>query len=306
MDKTAELILDGKSCQAPHHRRHREGAGGRHLQAAQRNRLHHPRRRLRQHRLVPERRSPSSTAKRASCATAASPSRNWPRNPPSSRVAYLLIYGQLPDQRRAASAFRESAHRERAAARGHEAPLRGLPRARAPDGDPVLDDQCRRAASIPELLDDQKRRALRRRRPRACSRRCAPSRPSPTASRAACPSSIPSRTYKYTANFLHMMFSHAVRGLRAASPEVVHALDLIFLLHADHEQNCSTSTVRMVASSQANLFASAAAGVCALWGPLHGGANQAVIEMLERDPPAGDDGSQLHRRRPRTRTAASG
>ena len=64
-------------------------------------------------------------------------------------------------------------------------------------------------------------------------------------------------------------------------PEVVKALDLIFLLHADHEQNCSTSTVRMVASSQANLFASCAAGVCALWGPLHGGANQAVIEMLE-------------------------
>ena len=65
------------------------------------------------------------------------------------------------------------------------------------------------------------------------------------------------------------------------NPEVVRALDLIFLLHADHEQNCSTSTVRMVASSQANLFACAAAGVCALWGPLHGGANQAVIEMLE-------------------------
>jgi citrate synthase len=70
-------------------------------------------------------------------------------------------------------------------------------------------------------------------------------------------------------------------------------LDLIFLLHADHEQNCSTSTVRMVASSQANLFASAAAGVCALWGPLHGGANQAVIEMLEEIHASGDDGSKF-------------
>jgi citrate synthase len=74
---------------------------------------------------------------------------------------------------------------------------------------------------------------------------------------------------------------------------VVEALDLIFLLHADHEQNCSTATVRMVASSRANLFASAAAGVCALWGPLHGGANQAVIEMLEEIHKSGDDGSKF-------------
>jgi citrate synthase len=59
------------------------------------------------------------------------------------------------------------------------------------------------------------------------------------------------------------------------------ALDVLFILHADHEQNCSTSTVRMVGSSQANLFASISAGICALWGPLHGGANQSVIEMLE-------------------------
>ena len=90
----------------------------------------------------------------------------------------------------------------------------------------------------------------------------------------------PKTAYKYTANFLHMMFSMPYEDYDL-KPEVVRALDLIFLLHADHEQNCSTATVRMVASSQANLFASAAAGVCALWGPLHGGANQAVIEMLE-------------------------
>lgn len=76
-------------------------------------------------------------------------------------------------------------------------------------------------------------------------------------------------------------------------PEVVRALDLIFLLHADHEQNCSTSTVRMVASSKAGLFASVASGVCALWGPLHGGANQAVLEMLEEIHREGDDGSRF-------------
>ena len=90
----------------------------------------------------------------------------------------------------------------------------------------------------------------------------------------------PKKSYKYTANFLHMMFSTPYEDYEL-KPEIVRALDLIFLLHADHEQNCSTATVRMVASSQANLFASAAAGVCALWGPLHGGANQAVLEMLE-------------------------
>jgi len=99
-------------------------------------------------------------------------------------------------------------------------------------------------------------------------------------------------TYKYTANFLHMLFSHPYEDYEL-KPEVVRALDLIFLLHADHEQNCSTATVRMVASSQANLFACAAAGVCALWGPLHGGANQAVVEMLEDIHQAGDDGSKF-------------
>jgi citrate synthase len=85
----------------------------------------------------------------------------------------------------------------------------------------------------------------------------------------------------YVANFLHMMFSMPYEQ-HVASPEVVDALNLILLLHADHEQNCSTSTVRVVGSSQANLFASCAAAVGALWGPLHGGANVAVLEMLER------------------------
>jgi citrate synthase len=89
-----------------------------------------------------------------------------------------------------------------------------------------------------------------------------------------------------------MMFSEPYQDYEL-KPEVVRALDLIFLLHADHEQNCSTSTVRMIASSRANLFACAAGGVCALWGPLHGGANQAVIEMLEQIHRDGDDGSKF-------------
>jgi len=102
----------------------------------------------------------------------------------------------------------------------------------------------------------------------------------------------PKKAYKYTANFLHILFSTPYEDFEL-KPEVVHALDLIFLLHADHEQNCSTSTVRMVASSQANLFASCSAGVCALWGPLHGGANQAVLEMLDEIHKTGDDGSRF-------------
>ena len=86
---------------------------------------------------------------------------------------------------------------------------------------------------------------------------------------------------RYAENFLHMMFSQPYNEFEA-DPVLVDALDLIFLLHADHEQNCSTSTVRMVGSSEANLFASVAAGVSALWGPLHGGANVAVVDMLEK------------------------
>jgi citrate synthase len=89
-----------------------------------------------------------------------------------------------------------------------------------------------------------------------------------------------------------MLFSDVYQDYELR-PEVIRALDMIFILHADHEQNCSTSTVRMVASAQANLFASTAAGVCALWGPLHGGANQSVIEMLGDIHRSGDDGSRF-------------
>jgi citrate synthase len=92
----------------------------------------------------------------------------------------------------------------------------------------------------------------------------------------------------YPANFLHMMF--AVPAQRYEVSAAVHdALNLLLILHADHEQNCSTSTVRMVGSSGANVFASMAAGVSALWGPLHGGANQEVIEMLEGIKNSGGD-----------------
>jgi citrate synthase len=86
---------------------------------------------------------------------------------------------------------------------------------------------------------------------------------------------------RYCANFLHMMFSIPYQQF-LITPEIEDTLNLILTLHADHEQNCSTSAARVVGSSRANLFASCAAAVCALWGPLHGGANVEVIEMLER------------------------
>jgi citrate synthase len=94
------------------------------------------------------------------------------------------------------------------------------------------------------------------------------------------PMIYPRTDFQYVENFLHMMFS-VPYGPIAPDPDVVRALNQFLILHADHEQNCGTSTVRMVASSGANMFASCAAGVSALWGKLHGGANVAVIQMLE-------------------------
>ncbi|KIA99851.1 MULTISPECIES: citrate synthase [unclassified Flavobacterium] len=95
-------------------------------------------------------------------------------------------------------------------------------------------------------------------------------------------------TIGYVENFMQLMFKLPT-GPYAANPIVVNALDKLFILHGDHEQNCSTSTVRMVGSSHAGLFASISAGVSALWGPLHGGANQAVLEMLEEINKDGGD-----------------
>jgi citrate synthase len=97
--------------------------------------------------------------------------------------------------------------------------------------------------------------------------------------------------HNYCENFLHMMF--AGEDSQSIDPAISKALDLIFLLHADHEQNCSTSTCRMIASGGANAFASLSGAISALWGPLHGGANMAVIKMLNEIHASGDDGSKF-------------
>ena len=91
----------------------------------------------------------------------------------------------------------------------------------------------------------------------------------------------PDNSLTLVENFLRMTFGFPAEPYEV-DPEIVRALDMLFILHADHEQNCSTSTVRLVGSSQANLFTSISGGINALWGPLHGGANQAVLEMLEK------------------------
>ncbi len=98
----------------------------------------------------------------------------------------------------------------------------------------------------------------------------------------------PKEGYSYIENFLHMMFSTREKEYEC-NETIVAALRKLFILHADHEQNCSTSSVRLVGSSWANLFASISAGVSALWGPLHGGANQKVVEMLEEIQASGGD-----------------
>lgn len=103
---------------------------------------------------------------------------------------------------------------------------------------------------------------------------------------------FPKNQLSYCSNFLHMMFSEPYSE-HIPREEIDLALNVILLLHADHEQNCSTSTVRMVASGGANLFASTAAGVCALWGPAHGGANMAVMKMLQAIHDSGDDGTKF-------------
>ena len=102
------------------------------------------------------------------------------------------------------------------------------------------------------------------------------------------PVMYPRNNLSYTANFMHMMFGLPTQDSEI-SPVIAKALDKLLILHADHEQNCSTSTVRIVGSSHASLYTSVSAGIAALWGPLHGGANQAVIEMLEEIKADGGD-----------------
>jgi len=201
-------------------------------------------------------------------------------------TAYLLIYGHLPAQvqRKRFSALLTEYQTIHEDMRFH---FEGFPSTAHPMA--ILSAMINAASCfIPELTEDYDPVAFERIAARLLSQVRTLSAYAYRKSKGL-PSIYPRRKYLYTENFLHMMFSSPDEDYEI-HPAVLRALDLIFLLHADHEQNCSTSTVRMVASARANLFASTAAGVCALWGPLHGGANQAVIEMLKEIRATGDDG----------------
>jgi citrate synthase len=193
-------------------------------------------------------------------------------------TAYLILYGELPNPRQLAD-FRASIAEHAPLHTSVEHHFSGFPRSAPPMA--ILSAMLNIISCFhPEVLDVHsegpgfdKTAALLLSKVRAIaafSYRMATGKPL----------MHPNPSLSYCSNFLHMMFSEPYREY-IASPVVEKALTLFLVLHADHEQNCSTSTVRVVGSSRANLFSSVSAGVCALWGPLHGGANAGVIRMLE-------------------------
>jgi len=192
-------------------------------------------------------------------------------------TSYLLIYGYLPTKVEL-EAFRKKLTYHSMI---HEDMLRfydGYPSTAHPMA--ILSSMvCSLSAYYPELLDPVSESQVDELVPRMLSKIRTIAAYSYKKSIGQ-PVVYPVNALNYCANFLHMMFAVPSEPYEV-DPEVVDTINTLLILHADHEQNCSTSTVRLVGSSHANLFASVAAGVCALWGPRHGGANQAVVEMLE-------------------------
>ncbi len=193
-------------------------------------------------------------------------------------TALLLIYGELPSAERL-ERFRALLTQHAMIHEGTRHSLQGFP----PTGHPmaILSAMINTISCYnSDVLDIDDESTFEMAAARLMSK-------VPTMAAAAYKTSIgqpimyPNPRLSYCRNFLHMMFSLPNQPYEA-DDVTARALSQLLILHAEHEQNCSTSTVRMVASSGANLFASCAAGVCALWGPLHGGANVAVIEQLER------------------------
>ncbi|MFN5441411.1 MAG: citrate synthase, partial [Flavobacteriia bacterium] len=194
-------------------------------------------------------------------------------------VAYLLIYGRLPTQTELDS-FRDSISKHTLVHEDMKQFFEAYPSKAHPMG--VLSSMVASLATFyPESLDPN-------RSPEAKNltiHRLLAKLPTLAAwsykNLTRHPFMYPRNEYDYCKNFLYMMFSMPTQDYHV-DPVVIDALNKLLILHADHEQNCSTSTVRIVGSSQANLYSTVSAGISALWGPLHGGANQEVIEMLER------------------------
>ncbi len=193
-------------------------------------------------------------------------------------VAWLLIFGRLPDEEQYVG-FAEDLTRFANLDEGMKHHFEGFPRSAPPMA--ILSAMINALSCFhPELheLDDDQQFRMAAARLISKIRTIAAYAYRHSVGR---PYNYPDPRLRYVPNFLHMMFSQPFDQY-VCDETVRDALNLVLILHADHEQNCSTSTVRMVGSSQANLFASCAAGVCALWGPLHGGANVAVLDMLEQ------------------------
>ncbi len=206
-------------------------------------------------------------------------------------ASYLLIYGHLPTEVELAD-FRRLLIRNSLL---HEDMLHfydGYPSTAHPMA--ILSSMiCSLSSYYPDSLDPQDHEQVERLIPRVLSK-------IRTIAAFAYKKSIgqpviyPDNNLDYCSNFLHMMFAVPSEKY-LIDPDIVRALNILLILHADHEQNCSTSTVRLVGSSDANLFASIAAGICALWGPKHGGANQKVVEMLQRIADEGLDVKEVVR-----------
>ena len=194
-------------------------------------------------------------------------------------VAYLLLNGELPTQTQLDEWVHEH-HLPHVHPREPQAVHRGLPLRRPPDGH--ADGVGQRAVDL--LPRRQQRSATRTNRKLQITRLIAKM---PTLGAFAYrhqqgkPYVYPDNALSYTANFLAMLFKMSEPSY-AADPRLVKALEVLFILHADHEQNCSTNAVRSVGSSQVDPYSAVAAGIGALYGPLHGGANEAVLAMLQR------------------------
>ena len=201
-------------------------------------------------------------------------------------TSYLLIYGEFPQRQK----LDEFAHSLKIHADLHPDMLKffdGYPTTGHPMG--LLSAMvCSLSGHYPELLNPEPTQEdIRTTAAELLSKVCTITAYTYKKSMGE-PFVAPRRDLEYIPNFLHMMFSSPHHPYKIME-EVASALETVLILHADHEQNCSTSTVRLVGSSWANLFASISAGVCALWGPLHGGANQQVVEMFEEIQKAGGD-----------------
>ncbi|RCR69909.1 citrate synthase [Larkinella punicea] len=200
-------------------------------------------------------------------------------------VAYLLIYGDLPTQQQYAE-FEDSIRRHTMVNEDMRKIFEGFPNNAHPMG--VLSSLVSAlSAFYPDSYDDKAPDQTQMHIIRLLAKLPTIATWSFKKSQGH-PVNYPKNQLDYCSNFLHMMFALPVEDYQI-DPVVSSALNKLLILHADHEQNCSTSTVRLVGSSRANIYSSISAGINALWGPLHGGANQEVIEMLEEIKANGGD-----------------